>query len=70
MDKNTVIGFILIFVMIFGFNWLNRPSEEQVAEQQRMSETIAAVHEAARIEDIEMAAKEGVDLTTISSPLA
>ena len=58
MDKNTVIGFILIFVMIFGFNWLNRPSEEQLAEQQRMRDSIAAVNEAARIEAIEMAAKE------------
>ena len=58
MDRNTVIGFILIFAIIFGFNWLNRPSEEQLAEQQRMRDSIAAVNEQARIEALEMAKEE------------
>ena len=30
MDKNTVIGFILIGVVLVLFVWLNRPSEEQI----------------------------------------
>ena len=58
MDRNTVIGFILIFAIIFGFNWLNRPSEEQLAEQQRMRDSIAAVNEQARLEALEMAKEE------------
>ena len=58
MDKNTIIGFILIFAIILGFNWLNRPSEEQLAEQQRMRDSIAVVNETARLEAIEMAKQE------------
>ena len=34
MDKNTIIGFVLIFGIIVGFSWFNRPTEEQIAEQK------------------------------------
>ncbi|MDR2956124.1 MAG: membrane protein insertase YidC [Prevotella sp.] len=34
MDKNTIIGFILIAVVIFGFMWLSSPSEEEKAKQK------------------------------------
>lgn len=43
MDKNTVIGLILIFLVILGFSWLNRPSEEELARQQHVRDSIAAV---------------------------
>ena len=35
MDKNTWIGFGLIAVIIIGFSFLNRPSKEEQAAQQR-----------------------------------
>ena len=35
MDKNTWIGFGLIAVVIIGFSFFNRPSEEELAERQR-----------------------------------
>ena len=38
MDKNTIIGFALIGVLILGFNWYNKPSEEQLAEMQRQEQ--------------------------------
>lgn len=35
MDKNTLIGLILIGAVLLGFGWLNQPSPEQLAQQQQ-----------------------------------
>jgi YidC/Oxa1 family membrane protein insertase len=43
MDKNTVSGFILIFLVIIGFSYLNRPSKEQIEAQQRYLDSMAIV---------------------------
>lgn len=43
MDKNTIIGFVLIAVVLIGFSWYSRPSEEELA-QQRIQDSIAAVN--------------------------
>ena len=43
MDKNTWIGFILIAAIIVGFSFLNRPSEEELAERKRVQDSIALV---------------------------
>lgn len=42
MDKNTIIGFVLIAAVLIGFSWWSRPSEEEIA-QQRMQDSITAV---------------------------
>ena len=42
MDKNTVIGLVIIFLILIGFSYLNRPSDEQVREMQRQ-DSIARV---------------------------
>lgn len=34
MDKNTVIGFILIAAVLIGFSWWSQPSEEEIKAQQ------------------------------------
>ena len=41
MDKNTWIGFLLIAAIIVGFSMLNRPSKEQLAERQRIQDSIS-----------------------------
>lgn len=46
MDKNTILGFVLIGLILIGFSVLNRPSEEEVARQQRYNDSIALVQEA------------------------
>ena len=43
MDKNTWIGFLLIAAIIVGFSFLNRPSEEELAERKRVQDSIALV---------------------------
>ena len=40
MDKNTIIGIILIAVVLIGFSWWNRPSEEEVKAQQEQLATV------------------------------
>ena len=43
MDKNTWIGFLLIAAIVVGFSFLNRPSEEELAERRRVQDSIAYV---------------------------
>ena len=51
MDRNTIIGLVLIFAIFFGFSWWNAPSEEeQIAHAQRM-DSIAAVNKEIRYQD-------------------
>ena len=55
MDKNTWIGFLLIALIIIGFSWMQRPSKEELAERQRVHDSIALVQmaeaEAQRLSD-------------------
>ena len=55
MDKNTWVGFLLIAAIIVGFSMLNRPSKEQLAERQRIQDSIKvarmAEQEAQRLSD-------------------
>ena len=46
MDKNTWIGFLLIAAIIVGFTMLNRPSKEELAQRQRVQDSIAFVRAA------------------------
>lgn len=41
MDKNTVIGFVLIAVLVIGFMWYNTPTKEQQALQQHIADSTA-----------------------------
>lgn len=45
MDKNTIIGLVLIGVLLVGFSFLSRPSEEQQAEWNRYRDSIALVQQ-------------------------
>jgi len=40
MDRNTIIGLILIFLVIIGFSYLNRPSAEKLEAQRRYQDSI------------------------------
>ncbi len=44
MDKNTITGFVLIGIILFGFQWWSQPSKEEVAEMQRQ-DSIAQVEQ-------------------------
>jgi YidC/Oxa1 family membrane protein insertase len=40
MDKNTIIGLLLITAIIIGFSIYNRPSQEQLVKQQRIRDSL------------------------------
>ena len=42
MDKNTIIGFVLIAAVLIGFSWFNQPSKEEV-EAMRKQDSIEQV---------------------------
>ncbi len=69
MDKNTWIGFLLIAAIIVGFTMLNRPSKEQLAERQRVHDSITALRlmeaEAQRLSD---SIRALTDTTTAEQP--
>ena len=48
MDKNTITGFVLIALVLFGFAWWQQPSAEQVAQQRAefVKDSVAAVRKA------------------------
>ncbi len=41
MDKNTLTGLLLMAAVVFGFMWLNKPSEEELARQREEAEMLA-----------------------------
>ncbi|MEA4935499.1 MAG: membrane protein insertase YidC [Paludibacter sp.] len=46
MDKNTILGFVLIAAILVGFSIMNRPSEEELARQKAYNDSISLVAEA------------------------
>ena len=42
MNKDTIIGFVLIALVLIGFSWWNQPSAEQIeaAKKQDSIETV------------------------------
>ena len=56
MDKNSITGIILITAILGFFWWMNKPSEEQLAEQQSRRDSIEMV-EKIRVEAEKQAAE-------------
>jgi len=45
MDKNTILGFVLIALIILGFSQLNKKSDKEIASEKRYSDSIAFVEQ-------------------------
>jgi YidC/Oxa1 family membrane protein insertase len=45
MDKNTILGFVLIALIVIGFSVLNKPNEAELARIQRYNDSIALVEQ-------------------------
>ena len=71
MDKNTIIGFVLIAAVLFGFTWYNQPSREEM-EAMRVQDSIETVarqkaeeqHKIAEIQRKAEAARQSAEDTT------
>lgn len=47
MDRNSIAGLVLIGVILFGWFYLTAPTEEELAEQKRVQDSIALANEMA-----------------------
>ena len=60
MDKNTVIGLLLIAAVMVIFSIYNRPSKEQIEEQRRLRDSIAMAESLLAEQEVErLTVKEG-----------
>lgn len=46
MDKNTIIGFLLMVAVLFGYTWFMRPTPEQKAAMQHYQDSLLQVENA------------------------
>ena len=54
MDKNTVIGFSLIFLILIGWNYMNAPTAEEIERQEQRLDSLKQVKQA-QIDSLKMA---------------
>jgi len=45
MDKNTIVGFVLIAAVVIGFTYLSKPSDEEIARMEFVNDSIRQVQE-------------------------
>lgn len=62
MDKKTIIGFLLMAVVLFGYTWYMQPSAEQKAAMQRYQDSLLQV-ENARLAEINQVESLPIDTT-------
>jgi YidC/Oxa1 family membrane protein insertase len=43
MDRNSIIGFVLIAAILFGYTWYSMPSAEEAARMQREQDSLAVI---------------------------
>ena len=67
MDRNTIIGFLLMALVLFGYTWYMQPSPEQKAAMQRYQDSLLQVENTrlAEINDVETAATDPVEEMTV-----
>ena len=59
MNRDTLIGFVLIALVLIGFSWYNQPSEEQIEAARKQDSIAAAIKEnAAKKQQAEAAARK------------
>ncbi len=68
MDKNTIIGLLLIFALFVGYSIYITPSKEQQIEQKRIADSILVAQQTAHLADsiatIENAKQQELSLST------
>ena len=63
MDRKSIIGLILIFLVFMGYMWWTAPTEEELAAQRAMRDSIMRA-EQMRIDSLEKAQAMSVAQTT------
>ncbi|HLV52522.1 MAG TPA: hypothetical protein VKY29_00775, partial [Cryomorphaceae bacterium] len=65
MDRNSVVGLILIAILLVAYSLYNQPSEEEIAARQRALDSAAAV---AAEEEAEQRAREAASYSETATP--
>ena len=68
MDKNTILGLVLMVVVVLLFSWWMQPTPDQLEAQRRYNDSIAAV-EAERMAEAALA-ETPVSTDTVSGEVA
>ena len=68
MDKNTILGLVLMVVVVLLFSWWMQPTPEQLEAQRRYNDSIAAIEAERMAEAAEAAAPAQTD--TLSPEMA
>ena len=66
MDKNTIIGLVLIVLVLFGFNWYSKPSAEEVAQMREMARQDSIAQAQKQEEAIKAQAKKTQELAMMA----
>lgn len=70
MDKNTLVGFLLIIGIFIGFFWISQPSAEQLEQRKRYNDSIILVQkEQSKLAEIEAIQQENLSTTVDNVPL-
>jgi YidC/Oxa1 family membrane protein insertase len=68
MDKNTLIGLLLIVAIFIGFSYFNRPSQEAIEQQKRYRDSIANVNHEQQLAMAEQQ-KQAQNTDTVQTPI-
>ena len=70
-NKNTLIGFVLITAILFGWMYFMSPSKEQLAEQQRIQDSIRQARlEQMALDSLRQAEQQAVQLAAMQADSA
>lgn len=69
MDRNTLIGLLLIGAILLGFNWFNKPTPEQEAQPTPTEQTLNAPSSVSSINPPPAASMTAVEVDSLGQPM-
>lgn len=69
MDRNTLIGLLLIGAILLGFNWFNKPTPEQEAQPTPTEQTLNAPSSVGSINPPPAASMTAVEVDSLGQPM-
>ncbi|MCD8262116.1 MAG: membrane protein insertase YidC [Bacteroides sp.] len=70
MDKNTLIGWVLIGALLIGFTYISRPNKEQMAQMQQYQDSIQSALEKAQARQTDEATRRAASFVAQSDSAA
>ena len=66
MNRDTVIGFVLIALVLIGFSWWSQPSQEEIEAYKRQQDSIAAVQQQREAQKQEAEARKQAEADSVA----